>query len=57
VAAGHYYYVWIQTSGYIFKVKSYPEGWSIVSAPEGGGEAAYGYAGEEGVYSVHFVVM
>jgi hypothetical protein len=56
VAAGHFYYIWVEKAGSIFIVKLYPNEWSVTPAPQGGGEAAYGYAAEDGVYRVHFTV-
>jgi VCBS repeat-containing protein len=58
VAAGHYYYVWVQVANNIYRVKNYPKnkGWIIASAPVGGNEAAYGYAATDVVYPVHFTI-
>jgi VCBS repeat-containing protein len=56
VAAGHYYYVWVEAEGYIYYVKNYPKSkdWIITSAPVGGAEAAWGYAAAGSNYPVHF---
>ena len=54
VAAGHYYYVWVDRPGYIYTVKNYPKDWIVISAPEGDYEAAYGYAAGSSNYQVHF---
>jgi hypothetical protein len=58
VAAGHYYYVWVQAPNKIYHVKSYPKnkGWIIASAPVGDNEAAYGYAATDVVYPIHFSI-
>jgi VCBS repeat-containing protein len=56
VAAGHYYYVWVEATDVIYYVKNYPKAkdWIITSAPVGDAEAAYGYAAADSVYPVHF---
>jgi VCBS repeat-containing protein len=56
VAAGHYYYVWVEATDVIYYVKNYPKAkdWIITSAPIGDAEAAYGYAATDSVYPVHF---
>jgi VCBS repeat-containing protein len=56
VAAGHYYYVWVEATDVIYYVKNYPQAkdWIITSAPVGDAEAAYGYAAADSVYPVHF---
>jgi VCBS repeat-containing protein len=58
VAAGHYYYVWVETTDVIYYVKNYPKGkdWIITSAPVGDAEAAYGYADADSNYPVHFTI-
>jgi len=58
VAAGHYYYVWVQAPNNTYHVKNYPKnkGWIIASAPVGDNEAAYGYAATDVVYPVHFSI-
>ena len=53
VAAGHYYYVWVEKEGYIYSVKG-PNDWIITSAPIGDAEAAYGYAAADATYPIHF---
>jgi VCBS repeat-containing protein len=56
VAAGHYYCVWVESTGEIYRVKNYPKsrGWIVVSAPVGDALAAYGYAAADSNYPVHF---
>jgi VCBS repeat-containing protein len=56
VAAGHYYYVWVEATGEIYYVKNYPKAkdWIITYAPIGDVEAAYGYAAADSNYPVHF---
>jgi VCBS repeat-containing protein len=56
VAAGHYYYVWVEAEGSTYEVKNYPKAkdWIITSAPVGDAEAAYGYAVADSNYPVHF---
>jgi VCBS repeat-containing protein len=56
VAAGHYYYVWVETESSAYYVKGYPKakGWIIASAPVGDAEAAYGYAAAGSNYPIHF---
>jgi VCBS repeat-containing protein len=58
VAAGHYYYVWVQAEGSTYEVKNYPKAkdWIITYAPAplGGAEAAWGYAAADSNYPVHF---
>ena len=56
VAAGHYYYVWVEATDAIYYVKGHPKAkdWIITSAPIGDAEAAYGYAATDSVYPVHF---
>jgi len=54
IAGGHYYYVWVEATGVIHYVKNYPKDWTIVDAPVGDREAAYGYAAADSLYSVHF---
>ena len=45
VAAGHYYYVWVEAPNNTFQVKMRPCDWDITSyEPAGDNEAAYGYA-------------
>ena len=60
VAAGHYYYVWVEAPNNTYHVKNYPKnknkGWIITSAPVGDNEAAYGYAATDTVYPVHFTI-
>jgi len=56
IAAGHYYYVWVESAGAIYYVKHCPKDWIITSAPEGGREAAYGYAAVGTLYPVHFTI-
>ena len=54
VAAGHYYYVWVEAPDVIYYVKTWPKAkdWIITSAPVG--DAAYGYAAADSNYPVHF---
>ena len=56
VAAGHYYYVWVEAESSAYYVKNYPKAkdWIITSAPVGDAEAAYGYAVADTTYPVHF---
>jgi VCBS repeat-containing protein len=56
VAAGHYYYVWVEAEGYTYEVKNYPKAkdWIITSAPVGDAGAAWGYAAADSNYPVHF---
>jgi len=56
VAAGHHYYVWVETESSAYYVKGYPKakGWIIASAPVGDAEAAHGYAATDSNYPVHF---
>jgi VCBS repeat-containing protein len=56
VAAGHYYYVWVEAADTAYNVKNYPKnrGWIITSAPVGSDEAAYGLAAADTNYPVHF---
>jgi VCBS repeat-containing protein len=54
VAAGHYYYVWVEATGVVYNVKHCPKDWTITSAPVGDYEAAYGYVVAATVYPVHF---
>jgi uncharacterized repeat protein (TIGR01451 family) len=56
VAGGHYYYVWVEATGVIHYVKNYPKDWTVIDAPEGDREAAYGYAAADSLYSVHFTM-
>ena len=56
VAAGHYYYVWVEATGGIYYVKNYPKDWIITSTSEGDGEAAYGYTAADSLDSVHFTL-
>jgi VCBS repeat-containing protein len=56
VAAGHYYYVWVEEAGVTYNVKGCPHDWIITSAPQGDYEAAYGYAAADTVYPVHFTM-
>ena len=58
VAAGHYYYVWVEATDVIYYVKNYPKAknWIIASAPVGDAEAAYGYAATDSNYPVHFTI-
>ena len=53
VAAGHYYYVWVEKEGYIYFVNG-PKDWIITSAPIGDAAAAYGYAATDTTYPIHF---
>ena len=57
VAGGHYYYVWVEAADVTHYVKNYPKDWITTSAPEGEGEAAYGYAAADSLYSVHFSII
>ncbi len=56
VAAGHYYYVWVEAESSTYYVKNYPKakGWVITGAPVDDAEAAYGYAVADTTYPVHF---
>jgi VCBS repeat-containing protein len=54
VAAAHSYYVWVAEAGITYGVKGCPKSWSVTSAPQGGYEAAFGYAAAGIVYPVHF---
>jgi hypothetical protein len=56
VAAGHYYYVWVEAESSAYYVKNYPKAkdWVIKFAPVGDAEAAYGYAVSDTNYPVHF---
>ena len=56
VAAGHYYYVWVEAESSAYYVKNYPKAkdWIITSAPVDDAEAAYGYAVADTTYPVHF---
>ncbi|TEU16204.1 MAG: tandem-95 repeat protein [Dehalococcoidia bacterium] len=56
VAAGHYYYVWVEAEGTVYYVKNWPKAkdWIITSAPVGDAGAAYGYAAAGSNYPVHF---
>jgi uncharacterized repeat protein (TIGR01451 family) len=56
VAAGHYYYVWIQAPDVEFYPKNYPNSWTVTSAPVGDSEAAYGYAATGSLYPIHFTM-
>jgi hypothetical protein len=56
VAGGHYYYVWVEAAGVIHYVKNYPKDWTVMDAPVGDREAAYGYAAADSLYSVHFTM-
>jgi VCBS repeat-containing protein len=56
IAAGHYYYVWVESAGAIYHVKNCPKDWTITSAPVGYSKAAYGYAAVDSVYPVHFTI-
>jgi hypothetical protein len=54
VAGGRDYYVWVDLPYCMYYVQSYPDGWSIESAPEGDDEAAYGYLIADAYVSVSF---
>ena len=56
VAAGHYYYVWVEAESSAYYVKNYPKAkdWIVTSAPVGDAEAVYGYAAADTTYPVHF---
>jgi len=54
VAGGHYYYVWVEAADVIYYAKNCPKDWTIMPAPEGDSEAAYGYAAADHLSSVHF---
>jgi VCBS repeat-containing protein len=56
VAAGHYYYVWVEAESSAYYVKNYPKAkdWVIKFAPVVDAEAAYGYAVSDTNYPVHF---
>ena len=54
VAAGHYYYVWVEATGEIYNVKGCPKDWIITSAPVGDAEAAYGYSDADSQDNIHF---
>ena len=56
VVGGHYYYVWVEALDVTFYVKNRPKDWVITTAPQGGGEAAYGFAAHDSLNSVHFTV-
>ncbi len=56
VAEGHYYYVWVEAADVIYYVKNCPKDWIITSAPEGDGEAAFGYTATDSLDSVHFTI-
>ncbi len=56
VAEGHYYYVWVEAADVIYYVKNCPKDWIITSAPEGDGEAAFGYTTTDSLDSVHFTI-
>jgi VCBS repeat-containing protein len=54
VAAGHFYYVWVEKEGTIYYVKGRPKDWIITSAPVGDAEGVHGYAAADTTYPVHF---
>jgi VCBS repeat-containing protein len=54
VAAGHYYYVWVEAADLIYYVKHCPKDWIITSAPQGDHEAAYGYSATGSLDPIHF---
>ena len=60
IAAGHYYYVWVEAPNNTYQVKMRPCGWDITSAPAGDNEAAYGYATAGSIHPVihpvHFTI-
>jgi uncharacterized repeat protein (TIGR01451 family) len=56
VAAGHYYYVWIEAAGVEFYPKSYPKDWIATSAPVGDSDAVYGCAPKGSLCPIHFTM-
>jgi len=54
VAGGYHYYVWVEAAGVTYYVKNCPKSWIIAATPVGDGEAAYGYAAPDRLYSIHF---